>query len=552
MTSSKEYLQSLFKKASGKLPYLKNINLIFDVPKAKEFGDLSSNVALLLAKELKRNPRDIADEIKTEMVSILTNFQIDSGAIQMIQIAGPGFINFFFTQNFISKIIEKIISNSEKYGESKKYNGKTANVEFVSANPTGPLTVGHGRNAVIGDTVANMLEWIGYKVDREYYFNNAGRQMRVLGDSVKLRYLELLGEKINFPEDYYQGEYIKDIARKLFDESGDKLKGENPEGIFKEKAEKEIFADISNTLSQLKIKHNIFYNENTLYEDGKIKNLLKTLDDKNLTYEKDGAVWLKLTELGNEQDKVIVKSTGEPTYRLPDIAYHATKFDRDYDLIVDLFGSDHNATFPDVLAGLKALGYDEKKVKVLIHQFVTIMENGEVVKMSTRKANYITLDELIEEVGADVVRYFFNMRNITTHMNFDLVLAKKQSDENPVFYLQYAHARICSILRMIKDEKLELSIQHLDLLKTDEEQNLLKKLYEFEDEILYAAENFEPHRICAYLEELAALFHRFYTYCRIIGQEKNLAEARIALAESTKIVIKNGLTILGVDAPEKM
>jgi arginyl-tRNA synthetase len=545
MTSSKEYLQSLFEKASNKLPYLKNINLIFDVPKSQEFGDLSSNAALLLTKELKKNPKEIAKEI-------ISNLGIDENAISKVEIAGPGFINFFFTQIFISKIIERIVPNPEKYGSSKRYLGKTANVEFVSANPTGPLTVGHGRNAVIGDTVANMLEWIGYKVDREYYFNNAGRQMRVLGDSVKRRYFELLGEKISFPEDYYQGEYIKDIAKKLFDEFGDKLKDEKPEGIFKEKAEKEIFADISNTLNQLKIKHDIFYNENTLYEDGKIKNLLKTLSDKKLTYEKDGAVWLKLTELGNEQDKVVVKSTGEPTYRLPDIAYHATKFDRGYDLIVDLFGSDHNATFPDVLAGLKALGYDEKKVKVLIHQFVTILENGEVVKMSTRKANYITLDELIDEVGSDVVRYFFNMRNITTHMNFDLTLAKEQSDENPVFYLQYAHARICSILRMIKDEELELSTRHLDLLKTNEEQNLLKKLHEFEDEVLYAAENFEPHRICAYLEDLAALFHRFYTYCRIIGQEKNLAEARIALAESTKIVIKNGLTILGVDAPEKM
>ncbi len=252
------------------------------------------------------------------------------------------------------------------------------------------------------------------------------------------------------------------------------------------------------------------------------------------------------------QDKVIVKSSGEPTYRLPDIAYHITKFERGYDLIVDIFGSDHNATYPDVLAGLKALGYDTKKVKVLIHQFVTIMDNGEVVKMSTRKANYITLDQLVEEVGSDVVRYFFNMRNITTHMNFDLALAKKQSDENPVFYLQYAHARICSILKMIEGENLQFSTDNLDLLTTDEEQQLLRKLHQFKDEVLLSAEFCETHRICGYLEELAASFHKFYTFCRILGTEKKLAEARIALALATKIVIKNGLSILGVNAPERM
>jgi arginyl-tRNA synthetase len=278
-----------------------------------------------------------------------------------------------------------------------------------------------------------------------------------------------------------------------------------------------------------------------------------------LSYEKDGAVWLKLSEIGNDsalpadkQDKVIVKSTGEPTYRLPDIAYHATKFDRGYDLIVDLFGSDHNATYPDVLAGLRALGYNTERVKVLIHQFVTIMENGEVVKMSTRKANYITLDQLIDDVGSDVVRYFFNMRNITAHMNFDLTLAKKQSDENPVFYLQYAHARICSILKMIEKESLTASIENLNLLSTDEEQKLLKKLHEFKEEVLFSAENLETNRICSYLEELAAAFHKFYTFHRVLGSEKKLAEARVALVNAVKIVIKNGLTILGVNAPERM
>jgi len=541
----KEYLQKLFEEASERLAYLEEINIIFDKPKIESHGDLSSNAAMLLTKKLKKNPREIASEI-------ISALKIEDDKISKVEIAGPGFINFFFTPSFIAQTVKNILDEGESFGKSSKYAGKKANVEFVSANPTGPLTVGHGRNAVIGDTVSNLLEWIGYSVDREYYFNNAGRQMRVLGDSVRLRYLEILGEKIDFPEEYYQGEYLKEIAKKLYNENGNNLKDEPPEGKFKAAAESEIFNQIKDSLHRLNIYHKIFYNEKNLYDEGKIDEIIKAFREKGLAYEKDGALWLRLSELGNEQDKVIVKSTGEPTYRLPDIAYHITKFERGYDLMVDLFGSDHAATYPDVLAGLKSLGYDSDKVKVLIHQFVTIIQGGEVVKMSTRKANYITLDELVDEVGSDVVRYFFNMRSISAHMNFDLDLAKKQSDENPVFYLQYAHARICSILKMIEKEKLKASTENLNLLTTAEEQQLLKKLQFFPEEVLLSAELFETHRICSYLEDLAASFHRFYTFCRILGTERKLAEARVALAEATKIVIKNGLDILGVNTPEHM
>ncbi len=541
----KEYLISAFKSAAQKLDYLNSIEFVFDIPKLEAHGDLSSNAAMLLTKKLRKSPRTTAEEI-------ISALHLDPAVVYKAEIAGPGFMNFFFTPSYIAGKIKDVLQESVNYGRSNKYAGKKANVEFVSANPTGPLTVGHGRNAVVGDTIANLLEWIGYEVDREYYFNNAGRQMRVLGDSVKLRYLELLGHEIEFPSDYYQGEYIKEIAQTLIDEFGDKIIDDPPDGIFKERAEKLIFQDIEKTLSSLNIKHKIFYNENTLYEEKKIDLLLDIFKQRELSYEKDGAVWLKLSMLGNQQDKVIVKSTGEPTYRLPDIAYHITKFDRGYDLMVDLFGSDHNATYPDVLAGLKALGYDAVRVKVLIHQFVTIMENGEAVKMSTRKANYITLDQLISEVGSDVVRYFFNMRNIASHMNFDLSLAKKHSEENPVFYLQYGHARICSILRMIEGENLKLSVDDLHLLTSDEEQQLIKKIIQFKEEALFSAEGFETNRICTYLEELAAAFHRFYTFCRIIGSEKKLAEARIALATAAKIVLKNGMSILGVHAPERM
>ena len=541
----KNYLVELFKKTQLKLPYLKEVELTFTVPARKDHGDYSINAAMILARKLKQKPQDIAKEI-------IANLDYDKNVIEKVEIAGAGFINFYFTPSYNTQIVKEIFSLKENFGKSKKYSGKKAMVEFVSANPTGPLTVGHGRNAVVGDTVANMLEWIGYSVDREYYFNNAGRQMRVLGDSVRLRYLELLGQKIEFPEDYYQGEYIKEIAAKLKNEKGDSLINESAEGKFKQAAEDEIFADIIKTMGRIQIRMKNFYNEHILYEEKKISALLDEFKKKNLSYENEGAVWLKLSEMGNENDKVIVKSTGEPTYRLPDIAYHITKFERGYDLMIDLFGSDHNATYPDVMAGLRALGYDAAKIKVLIHQFVTIMEKGEVVKMSTRKANYITLDELIDEVGSDVVRYFFNMRSITSHLNFDLDIAKKQSDENPVFYLQYAYARISSILRMTKEEGLESSLDNLDLLSTNEEQNLLKKLFEFPEDVLYSAENYETHRITIYLEELAALFHRFYTECRIIGSEKKLAEARISLCMAIQTVLRNGLSILGVSAPEKM
>lgn len=541
----KDYLLSIFENLKSELEYLQNTDLIFNIPNDTVNGDYSTNIAMVASKAAKKNPRDIAKEI-------IENLKYDSTIIEKIEIAGPGFINFFFNKNYLPQIIKQVFEKKEEFGKSKKYSGKKALVEFVSANPTGPLTVGHGRNSVVGDTIANILSCAGYDVEREYYFNNAGRQMRVLGDSVRYRYLQLLGDDIQFPDDYYQGEYIKEIAAKLIEKGNDKYRNEDAEGIFKAIAEEEIFADIRNTLSRINIKFDSYFNEKSLYDEGKIEETINRLKEKDLVYEKDSAVWFRLTELGQEMDKVIVKSTGEPTYRLPDIAYHLNKFERGYDLMVDLFGSDHNATYPDVLAGLKALGENPEQVKVVIHQFVTIMDKGEIVKMSTRKANFITLDELIDEVGADVVRYFFNMRSVTTHLNFDIDLAKKNSDENPVFYLQYAHARICSILRMTESEGLQSSLDNINLLSTVDEQALLKKLYEFESTIVYAAENFETQKITIYLEELAALFHRFYVQCRIIGSDKNLAEARIALCIAVRQVIFNGLKILGVSAPEKM
>ncbi len=548
----KNYLKTQILLALEKLDLKSSAEISFEKPKIESHGDLSTNFALLAARELKMKPRDVAQKV-------LDVVKLDPSLVEKSELAGPGFINFKFTNKYFLSFINDVLGKGESFGRSDVGGSKKTQVEFVSANPTGPLTVGHGRNAVFGDTIANVLEWTGHDVTREYYFNNAGRQMRVLGDSVRLRYKEILGKKIDFPEDYYRGEYIRDVAQHLYDESGDKFKDEQAEGIFKEKAEQEIFADIKKTLNRLQIKFDVFYNENSLYETGKIKEVIAALESKGLVYDKEGAKWFKATAAGGEQDKVIVKSTGEPTYRLPDIAYHIEKFRRGFELVVDIFGADHIATYPDVLLALKSLGYDTDRIKVLIHQFVTIFQNGEVVKMSTRKANFITLDELIDWVGADAVRFFFLMRNIGTHLNFDVDLAKKQSEENPVFYLQYAHARIASIIRFAESEGILTDVINtdkmnfdIDLLKEKEEIDLAKILGTFPEVVEATALTFEPHRIINYLQEVAEAFHRFYHAYRVVIPEIELARSRLGLCLAAKTVLANGFKILGISAPEKM
>jgi arginyl-tRNA synthetase len=498
------------------------------------------------AKILRTAPAELARRI-TETL------QIDRTLVDRVEVAGPGFINFHFSDKFYRDQSSQILRLGQKFGRIESDKRTKTQVEFVSANPTGPLTVGHGRGAVYGDTISRLLEWTGHEVTREYYFNNAGRQMRVLGDSVRLRYLELLGERQPFPEDYYQGEYIKDIAGHLKEQYGEKLRNEPAEGIFKQQAEKEIFDDIKKTLKRVGVAHDVFYNENSLYESGKVREVIEELRSRNLAYDLDGAVWFKATEFGGEKDKVIVKNTGEPTYRLPDIAYHREKLRRGFDLVIDVLGADHVATYPDVLAALKGLGYDPSKVKVLIHQFVTIVQDGEVVKMSTRKANFVTLDELIDEVGSDVVRFFFLMRGIDSHLNFDLKLAKEQSEQNPVYYLQYAHARIASIIRHAESQGVDSNTpQDLSPLVEPEELALMKILVEFPDMVESCASSYEPHRLAEYLHELAGVFHKFYHVRRVVTEDKRLTAARIALCLATKTVLANGFSILGITAPDKM
>jgi arginyl-tRNA synthetase len=542
----KQYLRERIEASLASLDLPNNLTPSFEKPRQDAHGDLTTNVALVAAKQARTQPRQLAQRI-------VDTLQLDGALVDRVEVAGPGFINFHFTDQFYREQLRDILDKCEQFGRTDVGKRAKTQVEFVSANPTGPLTVGHGRGAVYGDTVARLLEWTNHDVTREYYFNNAGRQMRILGDSVRLRYLELLGESVTFPDDYYQGEYIRDIARHLKDEHGDSLRNELAEGVFKRQAEMEIFDDIKRTLKRLGIAHDVYYNENTLYETGKVQDVIDELKRRNLAYEQDGAVWFKATEFGIDKDKVIVKSTGEPTYRLPDIVYHREKLRRGFGIVIDILGADHVASYPDVIAGLRALGEDPSKVKILLHQFVTIVQNGEVVKMSTRKANFVTLDELIEEVGADVVRYFFLMRGIGSHLNFDLGLAKQQSEENPVYYLQYAHARIASILRHAESQGVNVGeAGDLALLTAPEELAVAKVLASFPDTVESCAASFEPHRLAEYLLDVAGNFHRFYHVHKVVTDDRAVTAARIGLCRATKIILASGFSILGITAPERM
>ncbi|MBE60324.1 MAG: arginine--tRNA ligase [Candidatus Marinimicrobia bacterium] len=512
-------------------------------PNNPDFGDFATNVALTLTKEAGIPPIQIANNIKDHLGVSVT-------LIEEITVTPPGFINFKIAPTYYYQILSEILTNNQ-FGRGLSGKGKKANVEFVSANPTGPLTVGHGRNAVLGDTVSNILEWHGYDVTREYYFNDAGRQMRILGKSVETRYFQILGHDIVFPENGYQGNYIKNIAQTILDKKGKSLSASDP--VFKDQAEKTIFADIKKSLNNLGIHFDQFTNEKTFYENGDIDRFLEELKAKDLIYEKEGATWFRATALGKDQDRVYIKSSSEPTYRVPDTAYHRNKIARGFDLIIDIFGSDHTDTYPDVLLALNALGENTDNIRVLIYQFVTLLRGGEKVKMSTRKANFVTMDDLVDEVGADVVRYFFIMRGMNTHLNFDLDLAADQSEKNPVYYLQYAHARICNIIK--HGETMGISTNsnyNPTLLDNPAEIRLLKKLDQFPSMVENVLQTLEPQTISTYLHDTAIYFHKFYAECRVITDDAELTNARIALVSATRIILANGLGLLGISSPEKM
>jgi arginyl-tRNA synthetase len=573
-----------------------------ETPAAPEHGDLATNTALRLAGPLGDSPRAVAEDLAERLRA-----DVDPERVASVEVAGPGFINFRFAETHLQRGLEEILAAGSGYGRTDDHAGETALVEYVSANPTGPLTVGHGRNAVLGDAIANLLAHTGYDVTREYYFNDAGRQMRVLGQSVKARYEALAaetrgepaptktldgaeGESVevpaSFPDEGYRGAYVTDIARALFDKHGDALLSEEGVEPFQKKAEELLFAEIEQTLGRLGVDGGIrmdsFFNEQTLYDDGRVWEALDALREAGYVYDEEGATWMETTRTGKEKDTVLVKSSGEPTYRLPDIAYHADKFERGFDRMVDVFGADHIATYPDVLSALEILGYDPGKVDVSIYQFVTLVRGGEPVKMSTRRATYVTLDDLIDEVGravlrvddasgedvsdeeisdeeiaragADIVRFFFLMRSPSSHLEFDLDLAKEASDKNPVYYLQYAHTRIASILRKADEVGVAFSdAPDLSLLTHEAEQALIKELLRFPDAVRQAADAREPHRVATYLRDVAQAFTQFYAHCHIIGEERDLATARMHLAKATQVVLRNGLVdILGIGAPERM
>lgn len=547
----KNYLTEILTNAVLKLNYpLKNIH--FDKPKDEKFGDYSTNAAMTLARELKSQPRKIAQEI-------MDNLEYDKDKISKIEIAGAGFINFYISGNYFKKIIPRILKEKNDYGKSEKFSGKTANLEWVSANPTGLLHAGHGRQVCLGKALSNLLEWTGYTVTREYYFNDAGNQMSVMANSVYARYMQIFEPEFPFPEEGYAGDYIKDIAKIIYAERKDSLKNSVNLDVFKEAGENYNFKLIRNTLNTLGVKHDVFFNESSLYENGEIQRTIDEFKSKGLTYEDDGALWLKMNkDDGFQKDKVIVKSSGEPTYRLPDIAYHIDKIKRGYDLIIDIFGSDHGDTYREVLYGIKSLGYDVSRIKVIIHQMVTFKTGSESFKMSKRSDKSYYLDDLIKDIGTDATQFFFVMRGANTHLDFDIELAKDHSEKNPVYYLQYAYARICGILRNADENfpgflNTDSPDLNFDLIKTDEELNLLRILSGFGGEVLSAGMSYEPHKIITYLNEVAENFHRFYHNNRVLDPEnRELSELRLLICLCTKQVLKNGFDIIGISSPEKM
>jgi arginyl-tRNA synthetase len=564
---------------------------LITVPEKPEFGDLSSTVAFALKEKLKKAPRQIAEEIVAA---------IDKSPFERVEIAGPGFINFFFKPETIHQALREILAQGSEYGKLSVGRGKRAQVEFVSANPTGPLTVGHCRQAVLGDVISRLLENAGYDVTREYYYNDAGRQMKLLGESVRARYVELLGKPSNFPEDGYHGEYIYEIARKIEQQYGDQWEGASVEQ-FTEFAERELFAEIKRTLSRLFRRppervFDVYYNESWLYDLSNFsppslgegqgerlifvtnQSLLQWLRELDLAYEKDGAIWFKATALGRPQDRVLVRShTGEPTYRLPDMAYHANKLLRGFDLIIDIFGADHQETYQDVLAAVRALWKGGKlpkecnpdKIRVLIHQWVNLLRGGQPVKMSKRMATFVTIDELIDEIkstvelapgqgeaaredfAVNVVRYFLLIRSADSHVNFDLDVAKQQSKDNPVYYVMYAYTRIKSIWEKLEAEPTKSA--ELQLLNAHEELALIKKLDEFPQIVADATEHLAPHFLALYAHELAGLFHDFYERHRVLDEANPaLSQARLALCRAVQLVLERTFELLGLVAPERM
>ncbi|WP_039765134.1 MULTISPECIES: arginine--tRNA ligase [unclassified Caldicellulosiruptor] len=526
--------------------------IMIEKPKEKVHGDFATNIAMELTRKLKKNPREIAQ-------NIVDNIDLTNTLIEKVEIAGPGFINFFFKKEWLYKVVDVILSEGDGYGRVDIGNGKKVMVEFVSANPTGPMHMGNARGGALGDCLANLLKWAGYKVTKEFYVNDAGNQIEKFGQSLEIRYRQLKGENIELPEDCYHGDDIIERVKEYLNENRDDLEGlpsEERRRKLVEFALKRNIALMKEHLQKYGIEYDVWFHESSLYESGEVYETVEDLKRRGFTYEKDGAVWFAASKLDeNLKDEVLIRTNGIPTYFAADIAYHRNKFEkRGFDIVIDIWGADHHGHVPRMKAAMKALGIDPERLVIILMQLVRLVRGKEVVRMSKRTGKAITLIELIEEIGKDAARFMFNTKSADTHIEIDLDLVTQQTLDNPVFYVQYAHARTCGILRALSEEEIVLNRDKikLELLQQEEELELLKKLLELPEEIEIAARNLDVSRVTKYLLDLASIFHAFYNACRVKNENEELMHTRLSLVECVRIVTKNVLTLLGVDAPEKM
>jgi len=522
-----------------------------EYPREAAHGDYATNIAMLLAKSQRRKPREIAEVIVEHICD-------DTDMLEKTEIAGPGFINFFISGSFWASRLKNVDAQGERYGTSDMGAGEKVQVEFVSANPTGPLHIGHARGAVVGDVLANILEATGHDVTREYYINDAGKQMNLLGESVFYRYRDLLGDTEPFPDNCYRGDYIRDIAQAVAEKRGDELRSATKEEtvpLLTEIAAGIILDDIKNDLADFGVSFDSFFSEKSLYAYDGVEALLSELEEKGHIYRDGPTLWFRTTDFGDEKDRVVVRENGAPTYFAADIAYHKNKYDRGFSTVIDIWGADHHGYLPRMYAGIQALGKDKKALEIILVQLVNLVRDGVPVAMSTRAGEFVTLREVMDEVGRDAARYHFLMRRSQSHLDFDLELAKRQSNENPVYYVQYVHARVMSIIRNAAEQGYGVPrYDDVDVsrLVQPEESDIVKMIDRYPDVIEGSAQSFEPHRITFYLNDLASLFHSYYNKHRVISDDRKLTSARLFLVASVGTVVRNALRILGVSAPERM
>ncbi len=523
-------------------------DVVIEIPRDTTHGDYSSNVAMQMTKLLKKNPREIA-------ALIVEAFNKEEASVEKIEIAGPGFINFFVNKAQMTKIISEVLEEKENYGKTNYGQGIKYNIEYVSANPTGELHLGHARGATVGDSICRILTAAGFEVVGEYYINDAGNQIHNLAVSLYYRYLELFGQEVELPEDGYAGKDIIEIATKIKEEVGDHyLNVDKDEAIafFRDQGVENQLQKIKDILTDFRVQHSVWFSETSLYTENRIEPTIEKLKEAGYTYELDGALWFESTKFDDDKDRVLIKSDGSYTYLTPDIAYHLNKFNRGYEYLVDLLGADHHGYINRMKAAIQALGYNADQLNIDIIQMVRMMDQGQPVKMSKRTGNAITIKDLIEDIGVDATRYFFAAKAPNTPFDFDIGLARSKSNENPVYYAQYAHARMCSIARQAAEAKLEMADSY-ELLVNEKEIELVKHINEFRNEIVECAKSRAPHKIANYVQKLAQLFHSFYNDCYVIDLEnKELSMQRLALVAATRITLANALDLIGVSAPEKM